>query len=105
MKALQRALYAAKKRGKERAANVASKLQALNGEFVPEAGPWGYEARGPGEPTCDQLRTMWRLSKRHSRAAENTNEIPQYVDPFAAAHYAQQVRIRHLFHRHDVHLH
>lgn len=36
------------------------------------------------EPSCDELRQMWRFSKRQSRAAEITNEIPTYRgDPFA----------------------
>ncbi|RZF33354.1 hypothetical protein LSTR_LSTR007699 [Laodelphax striatellus] len=35
------------------------------------------------EPTCDQLRVMWRFSKRQSRAAEITNELPTYRDPLA----------------------
>ncbi|KAG8251704.1 hypothetical protein J6590_074282 [Homalodisca vitripennis] len=35
------------------------------------------------EPTCEELRAMWRFSKRQSRAAESTNEIPTYRDPFA----------------------
>ncbi|XP_049316412.1 signal transducer and activator of transcription B isoform X3 [Bactrocera dorsalis] len=35
------------------------------------------------EPTCEQLRAMWIFSKRQSRAAEITNEIPTYRDPFA----------------------
>lgn len=35
------------------------------------------------EPSCDELREMWRFSKRQSRAAEKTNEIPRYRDPFA----------------------
>ncbi|XP_075218006.1 uncharacterized protein LOC142322819 [Lycorma delicatula] len=35
------------------------------------------------EPSCDELRVMWRISKRQSRAAEITNEIPTYRDPFA----------------------
>lgn len=35
-----------------------------------------------GEPTCEQLRTMWRFSKRQARASEITNEIPSYRDPF-----------------------
>ncbi|KAH8360718.1 hypothetical protein KR200_000913, partial [Drosophila serrata] len=34
------------------------------------------------EPTCEQLRAMWIFSKRQSRAAEITNEIPTYRDPF-----------------------
>lgn len=38
---------------------------------------------GEKEPTCDQLRAMWRFSKRQSRAAQITNEIPTYRDPFA----------------------
>ncbi|XP_039299287.1 uncharacterized protein LOC111058064 [Nilaparvata lugens] len=35
------------------------------------------------EPTCEQLRVMWRFSKRQSRAAEITNELPTYRDPLA----------------------
>nr|XP_023011810.1 uncharacterized protein LOC111502074 [Leptinotarsa decemlineata] len=34
------------------------------------------------EPTCEELKAMWRFSKRQSRAAEITNEIPMYRDPF-----------------------
>lgn len=65
-----------------------------SGEYVPEAGPWSSSSMdGGNEPSCEQLREMWRQSKRHSRAAEATNEIPQYADPFARAaslHYARQ---------------
>lgn len=35
------------------------------------------------EPTCDELRAMWRFSKRQSRAAEGNNEVPIFKDPFA----------------------
>lgn len=35
------------------------------------------------EPSCEQLKAMWRFSKRQSRAAEITNEIPTYRDPFS----------------------
>ena len=35
------------------------------------------------EPTCEELKAMWRFSKRQSRAAEITNEIPTYHDPFS----------------------
>lgn len=34
------------------------------------------------EPSCEELRAMWRFSKRQSRASEITNEIPTYHDPF-----------------------
>lgn len=34
------------------------------------------------EPSCEELKAMWRFSKRQSRAAEITNEIPRYRDPF-----------------------
>lgn len=65
-----------------------------SGEYVPDAGPWSSASMdGGNEPSCEQLREMWRQSKRHSRAAEATNEIPQYADPFARAaslHYARQ---------------
>ncbi|XP_018326002.1 uncharacterized protein LOC108737579 [Agrilus planipennis] len=36
-----------------------------------------------GEPSCEELKAMWRLSKRQSRAAEVTNEIPTFRDPFS----------------------
>ncbi|XP_076261378.1 uncharacterized protein LOC143197098 [Rhynchophorus ferrugineus] len=35
------------------------------------------------EPTCEELKAMWRFSKRQSRAAELTNELPMYPDPFS----------------------
>ncbi|KAF5306038.1 hypothetical protein FQR65_LT00753 [Abscondita terminalis] len=35
------------------------------------------------EPSCEELKAMWRFSKRQSRAAEVTNEIPTYTDPFS----------------------
>ncbi|XP_019880351.1 uncharacterized protein LOC109608369 [Aethina tumida] len=35
------------------------------------------------EPTCNELKEMWRFSKRQSRAAEITNEIPMARDPFS----------------------
>ncbi|KAK4872011.1 hypothetical protein RN001_016135 [Aquatica leii] len=35
------------------------------------------------EPSCEELKAMWRFSKRQSRAAEVTNEIPTYRDPFS----------------------
>lgn len=38
---------------------------------------------GPNEPSCEALRAMWRFSKRQSRAAEMTNELPTFRDPFA----------------------
>ncbi|KPU75315.1 uncharacterized protein Dana_GF15912, isoform C [Drosophila ananassae] len=34
------------------------------------------------EPSCEELRAMWIFSRRQSRAAEITNEIPTYRDPF-----------------------
>ncbi|XP_050314449.1 uncharacterized protein LOC126748940 [Anthonomus grandis grandis] len=52
----------------------------------------GAKYRSPGEvvknqiqpePTCEELKAMWRFSKRQSRAAELTNELPMYPDPFA----------------------
>lgn len=35
------------------------------------------------EPTCEELRAMWIYSKRQSRAAETTNDLPMYRDPFS----------------------
>lgn len=46
------------------------------------------------EPSCDELRAMWRFSKRQSRAAENTNEIPTYRDPFAYNMWEEHASIR-----------
>ncbi|KAH8272478.1 hypothetical protein KR044_008943, partial [Drosophila immigrans] len=45
--------------------------------FVPKTFPLSSQ-----EPSCEQLRAMWIFSKRQSRAAEITNEIPTYRDPF-----------------------
>ncbi|KAJ8683121.1 hypothetical protein QAD02_018913 [Eretmocerus hayati] len=47
-------------------------------------GGGGNEKRAAGgEPTCEELRAMWRYSKRQSRAAESSNELPVYRDPFS----------------------
>lgn len=44
----------------------------------------GYrDRRNKIEPTCDELRAMWRYSKRQSRDAEATNDLPMYRDPFS----------------------
>lgn len=34
------------------------------------------------EPSCDELRAMWRYTKRQSRAAKTTNGYPMYPPPF-----------------------
>ncbi|XP_014293828.1 uncharacterized protein [Halyomorpha halys] len=46
------------------------------------------------EPSCEELRAMWRFSKRQSRAAEITNEIPTYRDPFAFNVWEEYARPR-----------
>lgn len=51
-------------------------------EYRPTGDGAGKDAV-PGEPTCEELKAMWRFSKRQSRAAEITNEIPTYRDPFS----------------------
>ncbi|KAG8233250.1 hypothetical protein J437_LFUL013513 [Ladona fulva] len=57
-----------------------SKDQRKQGsEYVPAGGGKSSQR----EPSCEELREMWRFSKRQSRAAEITNEIPSYRDPFA----------------------
>lgn len=51
-----------------------------------QAQEFGYSdkrASTMAEPTCEELRAMWRYSKRQSRAAESTNELPVYRDPFS----------------------
>uniref|UniRef100_A0A0R3P1F7 Uncharacterized protein n=1 Tax=Drosophila pseudoobscura pseudoobscura TaxID=46245 RepID=A0A0R3P1F7_DROPS len=52
-------------------------VRAVGEVFVPKT--FSLSAQ---EPTCEQLRAMWIFSKRQSRAAEITNEIPTYRDPF-----------------------
>ncbi|XP_043071783.1 uncharacterized protein LOC6570263 [Drosophila grimshawi] len=59
-------------KGEERTTNV-----NVGEVFVPKTFPLSAQ-----EPTCEQLRAMWIFSKRQSRAAEITNEIPTYRDPF-----------------------
>lgn len=39
-------------------------------QYVP-----GYRLRG--EPSCEELREMWRLSKREARRATTTNQLPR----------------------------
>lgn len=62
----------------------------LNGNVVANSGGRSDEEYAPRssslssqEPSCEELRAMWRFSKRQSRASEITNEIPTYHDPFA----------------------
>lgn len=74
-------------RSKAAMAAAAASKGGGGGEYVPEAGPWS--STSADEPSCEQLREMWRQSKRHSRAAETTNEIPQYSDPFARSYGRQ----------------
>ncbi|KAH8236299.1 hypothetical protein KR032_005212 [Drosophila birchii] len=52
-------------------------VRAVGEVFVPKTFSLNSQ-----EPTCEQLRAMWIFSKRQSRAAEITNEIPTYRDPF-----------------------
>ncbi|EDW71137.2 uncharacterized protein [Drosophila virilis] len=52
-------------------------VRAVGEVFVPKTFPMSSQ-----EPSCEQLRAMWIFSKRQSRAAEITNEIPTYRDPF-----------------------
>lgn len=35
------------------------------------------------EPTCEELRAMWRYTKRQSRAAKTTTGYSLYPDPFS----------------------
>ncbi|XP_059470834.1 uncharacterized protein LOC132193902 [Neocloeon triangulifer] len=55
----------------------AKEYRKVGAEFVPAESGKRYN-----EPSCEQLRAMWRFSKRQARASEVTNEIPQYRDPF-----------------------
>lgn len=67
------------------------KLVRSGSDFVPNKNkilPVG------GEPTCEELRAMWRFSRRQSRAAEITNEIPTYRDPFAYNVWEQYPKVR-----------
>ncbi|XP_055313787.1 uncharacterized protein LOC129575024 isoform X3 [Sitodiplosis mosellana] len=34
------------------------------------------------EPSCEELKAMWRFSRRQSRTSEMSNELPTYRDPF-----------------------
>lgn len=40
---------------------------------------------GEREPTCSELRSMWRHMRRMGRQMEFTNEIPKMQDPFTAS--------------------
>ncbi|CAL8082631.1 unnamed protein product [Orchesella dallaii] len=54
------------------------RLKAPGNEIIPAVGSNAISE----EPTCDELRAMWRYYKRQSRA-ELTNEIPQFgKNPF-----------------------
>ncbi|KAH8283234.1 hypothetical protein KR054_004757, partial [Drosophila jambulina] len=57
--------------------NTSGGVRTVGEVFVPKTFSLNSQ-----EPTCEQLRAMWIFSKRQSRAAEITNEIPTYRDPF-----------------------
>lgn len=67
------------------------KLVRSGSEFVPNE---NKIMSAGGEPTCEELRAMWRFSRRQSRAAEITNEIPTYRDPFAYNVWEQYPKVR-----------
>ncbi|XP_066995158.2 uncharacterized protein [Anabrus simplex] len=48
------------------------------------------------EPTCDELRALWRFSVRKSQATELTNEIPTYRDPFAYSKISTRYQPRNI---------
>lgn len=57
---------------------------AIRPEFVPTTVTTrAWDGSLGDEPSCDELRAMWRFSKRQSRATQIHNEIPTYRDPFA----------------------
>ncbi|XP_023290514.1 uncharacterized protein LOC105697905 [Orussus abietinus] len=62
-----------------------SSAAAAGAGAAPGAAPGAAAAAAAAsaEPSCEELRAMWRYSKRQSRAAEATNEIPTYRDPFS----------------------
>ncbi|KAK6620041.1 hypothetical protein RUM44_006441 [Polyplax serrata] len=67
------------------------KMVRSGSEFVPNESKIMSTS---GEPTCEELRAMWRFSRRQSRAAEITNEIPTYRDPFAYNVWEQYPKVR-----------
>lgn len=64
--------------GKEQTSSNQPNGIRTNGEIL---GPKSFPLSAQ-EPSCEQLRAMWIFSKRQSRAAEMSNEIPTYRDPF-----------------------
>ncbi|XP_045608981.2 uncharacterized protein [Procambarus clarkii] len=50
--------------------SVVAKRDLEFNQYVP-----GYRLRG--EPSCEELREMWRLSKREARRATSTNQLPR----------------------------
>ncbi|KAF0313844.1 hypothetical protein FJT64_015655 [Amphibalanus amphitrite] len=52
------------------------KRQRERNQFVP------YNSYAPREPSCEQLRAMWKLSKRQHRNAVRTNAVPRYQEPY-----------------------
>ena len=53
-----------------------------NSEFVPTDIIPDKGMTAGGEPSCENLRAMWRFSRRQARAPLINNEIPTYRDPF-----------------------
>lgn len=49
-----------------------------------EVAPSPQAIPGEREPSCSELRSMWRHMRRMGRQMEFTNEIPKIQDPFTA---------------------
>lgn len=50
-----------------------------------EVAPSPSAVPGEREPTCSELRSMWRHMRRMGRQMEFSNEIPKMQDPFTAS--------------------
>ena len=70
------ALLTAARAQPEPAQQPPEKRQRERSQFVP------YSSYAPREPSCEQLRAMWKLSKRQHRNAVRTNAVPRYQEPY-----------------------
>ena len=67
------------------------KRQRERSQFVP------YSSYAPREPSCEQLRAMWKLSKRQHRNAVRTNAVPRYQEPYLLGRVHETLRHNPLY--------
>ena len=57
----------------------------------------GFSRYAPREPSCEQLRAMWKLSRRQHRNAVLANAVPRYQEPLLLGRVQHTLRHNALY--------